>query len=212
MNKQYTLTTASLFIGLFYLATAYAETERQLDSHQHGSANLDIVVDADKIYLSFESPAANLIGFEHEPKNDEQKSLIDTTVQHLKNSGNVLSIAESAVCNLVKSDAEWHLQSEHADEHKKDHDHDEGHSEGHDEHEEHAAHEHHEEHESEAVHSEFHAEYEIGCSNIEKVSEIEVILFSQFKNLEKIHVQASLPKTQTGMTMTSDNNILQISH
>ena len=47
-----------------------------MDSHQHGLAELRLLLEEQRIEIEFESPAFNLVGFEHKTSNPEEKSLV----------------------------------------------------------------------------------------------------------------------------------------
>ena len=55
---------------------ASSETLRQLDAHNHGEAQLSIVTDNQQMAITLTTPSANVIGFEHEPRTDEQRAQV----------------------------------------------------------------------------------------------------------------------------------------
>lgn len=50
-------------------------------AHKHGHGDLDISIEKNEIELDFELSAEDVIGFEHKPKNDQEKA----TIQEIKN-------------------------------------------------------------------------------------------------------------------------------
>ena len=42
---------------------------RQYDSHVHGMGTLNLVADGSEVHIELDSPAANLVGFEHAPSS-----------------------------------------------------------------------------------------------------------------------------------------------
>ena len=46
-------------------------------AHVHGEAVLNVVQEGTNVFIEFESPAINLVGFEHAPINPEQKAAFD---------------------------------------------------------------------------------------------------------------------------------------
>jgi len=57
-------------------AVATANTERDLDSHEHGAAVLNVALDVGAVFMELETPWNNLVGFEHNPSTDEQKAQV----------------------------------------------------------------------------------------------------------------------------------------
>lgn len=131
------------------------------DKHVHGEANLYIVLDdTDKVLVEFESPAANIIGFEHAPRTDKQHATIAHAIKELQSYQTLIDFPKGN-CQLLNAKVtspftaeEAHEEHDHHDKHKHDdhkahdkHNHEEhDHHEHHDEHEEHDHHEHHDEH------------------------------------------------------------------
>lgn len=67
--KKLSLTAA---IALTVCAAANAETERQHGAHEHGAAKLLIAQEGEHVEIILETPAYNIIGFEHMPSTEEQ--------------------------------------------------------------------------------------------------------------------------------------------
>ena len=170
------------------------------DAHVHGIASINLVIEGDELEIEFESPAANIVGFEHAAESDQDKQAIEQALKTLGNPAAMFELPESAACSLEEVEAELHG---HDDEHQEAHEH-EGH--GHDEYDEHnEAHkdEHeghgHDDHEGDhEVHSEFHAHYHFECEDPAKLTSIELPLFAQFPAIEEIHLQAITPRGQFG--------------
>lgn len=59
---------------------------RQHAAHVHGQAEGQLAVDGSSVQLSLQIPAHNLLGFEHAPVNEAQRSALDATVRHLEES------------------------------------------------------------------------------------------------------------------------------
>ena len=72
MNKQIAL----FFFCLSVTTISTSQTTRQHDSHAHGIGELNIVLEGNELAIELISPAANIVGFEHAPSNDEQKAAL----------------------------------------------------------------------------------------------------------------------------------------
>ena len=117
---------------------AVAADKRQHGSHEHGTAKLDVAIEQNTIYIALDTPAANIIGFEHAPRNREQKATLHKGLSQLMAGSALFMPPKAAACRLVKADVDSPFAEQekhaHADEHKHGHD-DHGHDKhGHDEH------------------------------------------------------------------------------
>ncbi len=68
-----------LFLGVILSQSLLGAT----NVHLHGQAQLNLVVDEEHISMALSAPAMTLIGFEHEPRTDEEKNAIKTVTQTL---------------------------------------------------------------------------------------------------------------------------------
>ena len=121
---------------------------RRADAHEHSVAAAQLAVEAGRIDLMLQVPGANLVGFEHPPRNGEQRATLDEARRRLA-AGAWLVLPEAAGCS---SDFEVEMpgfeddgstangEHEHGDEHDYD-EHEHEHDHEHDEHE-HDEHEH----------------------------------------------------------------------
>ncbi|MCG8614290.1 MAG: DUF2796 domain-containing protein [Pseudomonadales bacterium] len=190
-------------------------THRQHGAHVHGTATLNIAQEGQRLDIIFESPAANLVGFEHAPENKQQKQALAEAVTQLKQGATLFTPNPEAECTLKSADLDSSLihHNEHAEEHD-DHDeeHDEheadGHYEEHEHNEEHAhdkEHGHDEAHES---HSEMLATYQFHCASPEKLKTISVNLFKSFSGTEKITGQLITAQQQRALELDAHGPII----
>ena len=105
----------------------YAQTERDLDSHEHGSATLNVAVDNTEIFLEIETPWNNLVGFEHKPGTDEQYAMVSEAWAQL-NAPEGLFTMNDGDCSISEVSAETsmpiepHDEEHHGDGHEDHHD------------------------------------------------------------------------------------------
>jgi hypothetical protein len=69
-------------------------------AHVHGAAEIDVVVDGKKVLITLESPADNLLGFEHAPKSDYEKNKLKDVTAQLQFAANVFAL--NAECKSSK--------------------------------------------------------------------------------------------------------------
>ena len=172
-----TLLVAGIIAGS-YSPLAISQTERDLDSHEHGAAVLTMVIEPNAIYLDLQSPWINLVGFEHAPSTDADRQAVDQVIDTLANPqalfvfapGNCtgeLTEMDAGMPGVETADAHAHGDA-HADEdehaHEEEHAHADEDEHAHEEEHAHAdedEHAHEEEHahadEDEHAHEEEHA-------------------------------------------------------
>jgi len=223
MIKQTFISTGFVLAAVStYPLTALA-TERQLDAHDHGHSFINIAMSDEELLIELISPAANIVGFEHAPKNDNDHQAIDTAVAQLRKGDEVFTI-NGAKCTLQDADVESSLldanhEEEHGDEHKDEEhtEHDE-HKDGKhaDEHDEHKDGEHadehdehkdgeHAEHDDESSHSEFHVVWAFACTDNKGIVSVGVNLFTMFSGFEEIDVSVATERGQSAHELTPTN-------
>lgn len=209
----------------------YAQTERDLDSHEHGSATLNVAVDNNEIFLEIETPWNNLVGFEHKPGTDEQYAMVSEAWAQL-NAPEGLFTMNDGDCSISEVSAETsmpiepHDEEHHGDGHEDHHDdahgdekddhHDDAHSDEKDEHHDDAhgddhhddAHSH--EHDDEETHSVALASYGYSCGDIARLTSITVNVFTLWSGFEELDVQMIGPGGQTSMELTADQSTINL--
>lgn len=69
-------------------------------AHVHGVAEMDVVVEGQKVVITLESPADNLLGFERAPKNDYEKNKVKDVAAQLQVPANLIAL--NAQCKSGK--------------------------------------------------------------------------------------------------------------
>ena len=180
----------------------WAGEQRHSDAHVHGVAHLNVAVEGTRLHLEFTSPAANIVGFEHQPRTEKQKDGVRKAKETLEESSILFIPSPAAQCRPIKSSIKTDI------EHNDDHDADAEHEHEHEKDTHHGkAKEHLEENEDEhARHSEFHSEYQFVCKNPGKLAQMDVMLFQPFPGIEHIEVQLLTGKKQSAQELTSQNH------
>ncbi len=174
-------------------AATTAEEKRQLDAHEHGHGTLNIAIDEDEVAMELIAPGADIVGFEHEAKSDDQKAAVKQAKETLANAANLFKIPSEAKCKLTSVDVDL-----------EDHEHD-----GHDDHASHDDHghddkDHDKKHNEDAEHSEFHATYKFDCATPAALSPIQTDYFKTFPNAKELKVTIVTSKGQTQVEATGD--------
>ena len=159
------------------------EEHASLDAHEHGVASLNVALDGQTLEIQLQSPAMNLVGFEHEAKSEADKAKVAAARQHLEQPQALFALPIEAKCALQDSELDSPLFGGHA----------------HDEHE----------HADEHGHSDIDASYRFACSNAEALQTLELgSFFGTFPGTEKLEVQLIGPSGQQGAELTPSNSRL----
>ena len=152
--------------------------------HVHGESKMNLAVEGNVLEIELESPAQDIVGFEHMPKTAAQRDAVKRAVAALKDGAALFRLSPGAGCELREAEIETPLAEAEEHKHKEgEHAHKEG------------------EHAEEEVHSEFHAHYRFRCADPAKLKAMEVKLFESFGGMEEIEVGAVLPAGQRAKTL-----------
>lgn len=150
-----------------------------LDAHQHGAASLNVVLDGQALELELESPAMNLVGFEHAAESAADKAKVAAARSQLQNPQALFGL-NAGDCSLRETALESPLFED-------------------DEHE----HEGHQGDETHGEHSEIHAHYQLDCKKPDELKQLNLAeLFKRFPATTKIQVQLIGPNGQQGVELT----------
>lgn len=187
------------------LATGIAVAERRdHDAHVHGVAAMDVAALGGTVEIVLRSPAMNLVGFEHEPRNDEERKRSRNALASLRD-GESLFVFEDAACRLDEVRARWiHEPREHGHDAGHDHEGSHGHADEHGHGEEHRDHGHADEHghdeDAGDGHADIHAHYHFDCGRVPVT--IRVRLFEHFPDTGEIRVQFVTDSAQGAQMLT----------
>lgn len=197
------------YVLLTGIAVAQAHEEgHEHGAHEHGVGQLDIAVEKNSVVIDLDSPAVNLVGFEHEPGDAKEKAILDKVVADLKQGNGLMTFSPAAKCSqkrvrLASGLLEHGKDMDHDHDAKEKHHHDDGAKHDHDE--EGAVDDH--DHE----HADINVTWEWTCARPESLREIDfTALFQRFPGTHKLRIQASLPDGQTAAELTPDAPMLKM--
>lgn len=189
------------------------DVKAEQKAHEHGVSLLMLVSEGTRINIQMESPAMNIVGFEHEPKTKAQQKTLEQALQKLNKPESLIAF-NAGQCSFTSVDLDnpfvaqpEHDHDEHKheeDKHEHEHDHDE-HKHAEDKHEHDHDHDH-----SDAEHREFVVAYQVQCKKIDDLKAINFTLLNEFKGIEKLEVQYILSGKQGAVTLNSSNSRLSI--
>ena len=156
-----------------------------LDAHEHGVGRLNAVLDGKALELELESPAMNLVGFEHLATTDADKAKVAAARKQLEQPLVLFSLPKAAGCVVRSQELESPLCGDKPDD---DHDHATDGKGA-------AAHDH--------DHSEIHAHYQFTCASPAALKNLDLAnIFKTFPATQKIQVQLIGPSGQQGVEAT----------
>lgn len=166
---------------------------REHGAHVHGIGRLNIVLERNAVHIELDSPAANIVGFEHAAQTDADRAVLERALQTLRDGDRLFLFSPAAACQQVRVAVQSSmLESAHAHGEKHDHDHaDKGGAGGsHD-------------------HADIRAEYQFECRDGGKVEQVVVELFEAFPATERLEVQYVIGSRQGAARLTAAQHLLR---
>ena len=214
----------SALILFFICITKARSAERQLDAHNHGFGELNVAIEGQTVVIELNSPAFNIVGFEHSPETNKDKAAIKDAVSVLNDGSKLFLFPTTAGCRLAsvhigsslidgqhsahKNHDGDHKDSKHDDHKDSKHDDHKDHDDDHKDHDDDHKDSKHDDHKERDIHSEFQANYKFQCDVVEKVNTIQIMIFKHFPNTRQLDVKTILPNGQSAMKLTPASNLL----
>lgn len=172
---------------VFGCASSVAMAEaHQGQAHEHGVAEMNLVVAGQEMLIEVSSPAHNVFGFEHAPHTEAQKHMIQQQLSGIR-AGRLFAPNAEAKCHFALQDLKnpFHLH----DSDKQDH----------------SAHEHEHEHEHEHDHKNVMFEVHYRCDDINALQLLDArAWFQQWPQLETVRVQTIVNQHQSAATLRAN--------
>ena len=173
-------------VALIFIISVSALGREPLSPHIHGKAELHIIMDGSQLFVELNSPAMNLLGFEHAIHNSEDQTMVENTRIHLENS-NAFFIFNDGKCQLKEQNVDFSnilKASEHK--HHEIHGQDNGHHTN--------------------SHKDIEATYLYLCEEPNSLHSARVLLFDIFPNITSLHVQWIIHNQQGTNTLNHKHN------
>lgn len=185
-------------------------------AHVHGLAELDLILEGKDLIIEMTSPAANKVGFEHPPRNREQREAVANALATLRDGQRMFGLPAAAACRLIEVKAASDIDSDHDHGHQHQHDHSPKASHNHDHKHDHQdqqkhghGHGHNHDQDHDHHHADFTALWHFQCEQPQQLERIEVRIFEAFPATQRIQVQAITEKGQLGAELTPASPRLQ---
>jgi hypothetical protein len=72
----------------------------QEGAHVHGLAELNLVLEGEQLLMQLQSPAYNIVGFEHKPATQEEQQRLEHAMAQLRASETLFSLPTAAHCTI----------------------------------------------------------------------------------------------------------------
>ena len=167
------------------------------DPHQHGVGRLNVAVQGDQVEIELETPGADIVGFEHEPRTAAQKKAVQDAATALRDGAALFVFPAAAGCALKEAEVESGLLGDDHKEHGDKHAHKEH---GHKHAEKHHDEKHHGDKHDEETHAEFHAHYHFTCKN--PVTHADLRYFETFPRAEALTARTLTASGQRKQKLT----------
>jgi len=169
-------------------------------AHLHGLVEMTLAIEGNIVELNLESPAANIVGFEHLASTPEQhvsvnhaKTILDSPQQLLTFIGTrcestTQQVDFAAVLKPVETHHKEEARSEHPEHIDKNH----------------------EDHEDHQTHSEISARYRFHCDKGTKLTAINVHLFDLFPRIKTVHAAWVSDSNQASAVLTAGSTTINL--
>lgn len=184
-----------LLAGAVGAASAAASERREHTSHEHGHAELEVVLESAALAMRLQAPGMDMVGFEHAPRDETDKARIASAMKRLEDVSGLFIPTAAAGCTVTEAHAEHHvLQTSAHDDHGHDH------SKGRDG-------EHKHEQKLDQVdrgdgHAGFEAHYKWACANPTALTGVTVKYFEVFSSTRVIEAMILGPSGQSLLGLT----------
>ncbi|MGL4317415.1 MAG: DUF2796 domain-containing protein [Pseudomonas sp.] len=185
-------TLLALSVALLPLSFAQADSHEHdhaheehgsLGAHEHGVASLNVALDGQTLEIQLESPAMNLLGFEHAASSAADKATVAAARAQLEQPAVLFSLPAAAHCTLAEKTLHSPLFGDHEQAEA--------------------------EHEHSHEHADIDADYRFDCSAPEHLQAIDLtVFFQQFPATEKLNTQLIGPSGQQGVELNKGSSSL----
>ena len=146
----------------------HAEEFEQHAPHEHGKVTINVALEEKLLVIELDSPAVNVVGFEHEPRTDGERAAVRTASDLLKSGQGLFGTPQDALCLFEGADvkAQWEQ-----------------------------SHEMHGTHEEREHHADYEARFTYRCEAPSQLTWIEPLLLDKLRNVTEARVNVA---TATG--------------
>ncbi|BFM11225.1 DUF2796 domain-containing protein [Simiduia litorea] len=186
-----------------------AENRHNPEAHIHGVAQMTILSGDGKLLIDFETPAANMLGFERRPQSAEQWQQLSLVEKSLHSPNNIIDLQPDCKIQMVKIELPFQAEEKMKKvpdptvaNHRR-HTHDAQIADG-------AAVDSLRDEPAHATHQDIRFSYAWQCNASASLTISLTLLFNRFRGFEKIQAQWVANGTQGATLLTRDHAVLEI--
>ncbi|HLW05174.1 MAG TPA: DUF2796 domain-containing protein [Azoarcus sp.] len=168
------------------LAWAVSSPAQSDQEHEHGVADLRIAAEGETLLIEFRSPLINLVGFEREPGDEEEREKLTDLTSRLESPEGLVTLPEAAKCELAGVEQETPGGME---------DHQDG--------------DHHAHHDSE-IHHDAWLEWTFTCAQPEALDSVEISVIDAFPEIKTLRVETSGSNGQASERITEPQTSIEL--
>jgi hypothetical protein len=179
-----TLSVLVFSLPLLFAGKGFAAEKRRAESHVHGVAEINIIVEGKRVVVEFHAPMESVMGFEHEAKSDAEKKKRDAAMKLVNDKFNELVVFDKKFGCQSQAGKVAIVQSDSSD--SKDKKHGQG------------------DHKKSAEHREVRATHNFECQKDPAGSRVRFGVTKVFPEIQEIKVQVLSDAKQSGATIKKD--------
>ena len=121
LRRHHALNAAALGIAAVSCFSASALAAEEFESHhahEHGVAALNVAIEGKRVDIGIDTPAINVIGFEHQPRTAAEQAAVKKADAALHDVTRLFVFTPAAACHSTRMQVhspQWPSTSEHAD-------------------------------------------------------------------------------------------------
>jgi len=158
--------------------------------HVHGTGELHVAIEDDKLSIELHSPLENLLGFEHAPRTDSQRAAVKAMKAKLNRPETLFKLPPAASCRAGPTRVESSLDDAPTAPSKSVK----------------AAHE----GDDDDDHADLTATFTFVCAKIDRLDSIEVTVFGAFPGTKAIKAEIVGPGGQSAATLSANRRAIRL--
>jgi hypothetical protein len=99
---RWTLSLSAVALCLAANGASSAEEFEQHEAHEHGKVTLNVAIESSRLTIELDSPAVNVVGFEHAPRTPEEKAAAKAADDFLKSGRGLFGVPPAAECRSIE--------------------------------------------------------------------------------------------------------------
>lgn len=216
-NILHCITLTIALLSMLLPIASSASNNISLGAHVHGLSEITIAIENQTMEIEIQSPAINIVGFEHQAETSEDIATVKKA-EHLLRDHNAIFSFNGGHCQLQKQSIDMsNLLKQHHQEaknHKLENKHKQSHSHGHTELKEHVDENHSDKDIKETnastknPHSEVTAHYFYSCTQALTLSSVTINAFGVFPSIHKIQAMWIHKNEQGAAILTPKNSTI----